>query len=274
MKLLAAVVLISMTPVDKKREERVERLKAEDGWLTLVGLHWLEPGTLTVGSARDNALVVPGTSAHSGVLTVKADGVSFAPGAGSRVKHNGRLESDAGGAPTKVVDGTVTYYVIDRSGKLGLRIKDSSAATRTGFQGLTYFAEDAGWRLEGTFEAYAAPKKVRIPTLAGVEEEQVIPGKVHAKHGNDAIDLEVFEDGKHLMIVFADATSGKETYGAARFLYADKPGKDGKVALDFNLAESPPCAFTQFATCPLPPPGNRLKIRVEAGEKTPAGATH
>lgn len=273
MKLIAAVVLLCMTgTVEQQREARVTRLKAEDGWLTLIGLHWLDQGTHTIGSAKDNAIVLasPNASAHLGSVTVKADAVSFTPQNGAAVN----LVSDRNGAPTKITDGSVTFYVIDRAGRLGLRVKDAKSPTRTQFKGLTYFAPDNGWRLTATYEAYPTPKKVRIPTLANVEEEQLIPGKVHAKHGDTPIDLEVFDDGDGFMIVFADMTSGKETYGAGRFLYTTKPAKDGSVILDFNLAESPPCAFTSFATCPLPPPGNRIKTRVEAGEKTPASAAH
>jgi uncharacterized protein (DUF1684 family) len=268
MKALALALVMAMTPsTDKARADRVARLTADDGWLTLVGLAWLSQGKQTVGRAGGNTIVVDSANAaeHMGTLEVNGSSITFNDGS-----KTVPMVSDAAGKPTVITQGSVSFFVIDRGGKLGLRVKDAKAPTRTSFGGLKYFPDDPSWRVDATFEPAAVPQKVRVPTVAGVDEEHVIPGVVHFTHGKDDVKLQVLDDDGELMIVFADATSGKETYGAARFLYAKKPVK-GHTTLDFNLAENPPCAFTPYATCPLPPAGNRLAIRVEAGELAPAG---
>lgn len=264
--------------IEKARAERVTQLKADDGWLTLVGLSWLSQGAQTIGRAADNVVVVksPNAAEHLGTLTVDGKSVRFSSHKDAQVMHEGKpvqeqqMVSDAAGKPTILTQGSVSFYVIDRGGRLGVRIKDAKSPTRTQFTGLDYFPNDPAWRVEATFEPYATPKRVKVPTMVGVEEEHDVPGKFRFEHGGSSHALEAFDDGDMLMIVFADKTSGKETYGAGRFLYVEKP-KAKHAVLDFNLAESPPCAFTAYATCPLPPAGNRLGVAVTAGEKTPAG---
>ncbi len=281
--MLVLVAATAVAPVkeasmmEKARAERVSKLKAEDGWLTLVGLSWLSQGQQTLGKAADNTIVVksPNAAEHIGTLRVEGKSVRFSVHASGGVMHDGKpvtdldLTSDAGGKPTVLTQGSLSFYVIDRGGRLGVRIKDSKSPTRTRFAGLDYFPNDPAWRIDATFEPYAAPKRVKVPTMVGVEEEHDVPGKFRFHHEGRDIALEAFDDGDMLMIVFADKTSGKESYGAGRFLYVEKP-KANRATLDFNLAESPPCAFTAYATCPLPPAGNRLTVAVTAGEKTPA----
>ena len=262
--------------IEKARAERVSKLRAEDGWLTLVGLSWLSQGQETIGRAADNTIVVksPNAGEHMGTLVLEGKSVRFSAHPTSAVMHEGKpvttldLVSDAGGKPTVLTQGSVSFYVIDRGGRLGVRIKDAKSPVRTKFAGLAYFPSDPAWRIDATFEPYAAPKRVRVPTMVGVEEEHDVPGKFRFSHDGRDLALEAFDDGDMLMIVFADKTSGKESYGAGRFLYVEKP-KANRATLDFNLAESPPCAFTAYATCPLPPAGNRLAVAVTAGEKTP-----
>ena len=186
--------------------------------------------------------------------------------------HEATLIDDmkAGDAtPTTVSFGTASFYVIDRDGRKGLRVKDSDAPGRKHFLGIDSFAIDPSWRIEATWVPAKPGETLEMGTVIGTIDKYPVPGKLEftrdGKHFEILPVIEVPGDSQYF-IVFADRTSGKETYGAARFLYIDPP-KHGKVVLDFNKAYNPPCAFTAFATCPLAPPENRLDLRVTAGEK-------
>lgn len=269
--------------VEQWRSTRVEKLTAPDGWLSLVGLAWLQPGANSIGSAADNTVVLAGGPAHLGVLTLAADGaVQLAVQAASGVLIDGQARREATlvddvqagtGQPTLVSVGTISFYVIDREGRKGLRIKDPQAPTRTGFLGIDYFPIDPAWRISAQWVAAASGQTLKMGTVIGTIEEYPVPGKVRFTRDGKTFELlpvvEVPGDAQYF-VVFADRTSGKETYGAARFLYIDPP-RAGTVVLDFNRAYNPPCAFTRFATCPLAPPENRLDLRITAGEKNYRG---
>lgn len=262
--------------IESQRADRLERLTTPDGWLTLIGLYFLKEGVNTVGSAADNSIVFTAGPAHLGTVTLSPEGraaITLNPGVGARI--NGRellsAELDDGeksGAITLVKCGTLTFFLIDRGGKKALRVKDSASPRRTHFLGLDYFPIDPAWRIEADWVPFDRPREVPIRNILGQESPALIPGKaVFKKDGHTYALLPLIEGpDEPLFFVISDATSGDETYGAARFLYADPP-RDGKLILDFNLAVNPPCAFTPFATCPLPPKENRLPIAVRAGEK-------
>jgi hypothetical protein len=166
------------------------------------------------------------------------------------------------------VCGTLSIHVIDRGGKKALRVKDSEAERRTRFAGIEHFPVDPAWRIEAEWVPFDRPRAVPIKNILGQESDALVLGEaVFGRDGHTLRLLPIQEapDGP-LFFIISDLTSGAETYGAARFLYADPP-RDGKVTLDFNRAINPPCAFTPFATCPLPPKENRLPIAVTAGEK-------
>ncbi len=272
--------------VERWRGERVAKLTAPDGWLSLVGLAWLQPGANSVGSAADNMIPLPGGPAHLGVVTLtEAGSVQLTVQAGVSALIDGKstpvatLKDDlqaGSGKPTLVSVGTLSFHVIDRDGRKGLRIRDAQAASRTGFLGIDYFPIDPAWRVEADWETVPSDRTLEMGTVIGTTEKYPVPGKLRftrdGKHFEILPVLEVPGD-KQYFVVFADRTSGKETYGAARFLYIDPP-QAGKVTLDFNRAYSPPCAFTAFATCPLAPPENRLDLRVTAGEKNYRGGPH
>jgi uncharacterized protein (DUF1684 family) len=259
--------------------QRLERLKAPNGWLSLIGLHWLKDGKSSVGSAKGNDVVLAAGPAKLGVITLKGgkatieiDAKSGATVDGKSVK-SAELLDDSHEKPTTVAFGSASFYLIDRNGKKALRVKDSEAKTRKQFKGIDSFAIDSSWRVEAKFEEFKPAHTLDIPTVLGTVDKMTVPGKVtFTREGRSYSLLPVLEsaDAKELWFIFADRTSGKETYGAARFLYADLP-KDGKLAIDFNKAYNPPCAFTPYATCPLAPPENRLDLRVTAGEKKYAG---
>lgn len=265
--------------VEAWHAQRIARLRAEDGWLTLIGLDWLKPGENPLGSAPGSAVLLPdwAAPARAGLFLLEGATVRFRPLPGSGLLLNGQpageavLTSDAEGKPDLLQAGRVRFYVIRRGDRFGVRIKDPEAPIRQAFQGVPRYPVDPAWRVEADFLPYATPQVRPIPTVLGTVESMTVPGLLRFKVGNQEVTLEpVIEDPEHpeLFLIFRDATSAHGTYPAGRFLYADMP-KDGKVVLDFNRAVNPPCAFTRFATCPLPPKQNQLTLAIPAGEKDP-----
>ena len=263
------------------RDGRVKRLTSPNGWLTLVGLDWLQPGENVFGSDPDCAVPLPAGKApkRAGVLVLESGVVRIKPEPGAGLMLNGKpleagvLADDTAEKTDVVTLGDVSFYVIKRGDRFGVRVKDSQSPVRAHFKGIDYFPMDPKWIVTGEFVPYDAPKSVPIPTVLGTTETMQAPGLVKLTIDGKAVTLEpVVEDPDHPMLwfIFKDLTSAKETYGGGRFLYADMP-KDGKVSVDFNQAYNPPCAFTPYATCPLPPRQNWLPVRVTAGEKTFAG---
>ncbi|MBP6864084.1 MAG: DUF1684 domain-containing protein [Candidatus Didemnitutus sp.] len=268
------------------RADRVARLTAPDSWLSLIGLHWLEAGENTVGSAETNRLRLAAGPAQLGRVLVAAEGtVHFVPAPGVEATADGvRIDPAAadgvaldyrGARPTLVRSGTLSFLVIQRGEKLGLRVRDSESPRRRNFVGIDYFPADPAWRIEADWVPFAPPREIPITNILGQTSSGKMPGQAVFTHeGRTFTLLPVGESADEtLFFIISDATSGDETYGAARFVYAAPP-KDGKIILDFNRAQNPPCAFTPFATCPLPPKENRLPIRITAGEKNYRGEAH
>ncbi len=248
---------------------RAKRLQAEDGWLTLVGLHWLQDGANDVKLANGTSVKLTlqgGKASLEGRPPMTVDGKALAGATPLRD------DNDVAG-PTFVQMDSIRFNVIRRGSRLGLRVKDANAETRTHFQGLEYYPIEAKWRVEARFEPYTPVKKIPITDVTGSTSDSDAPGAlVFTLDGQEYRLDPILEEGSdELFLIFRDATSKDSTYPAGRYLYAKKPGADGKVIVDFNRAYNPPCAFTPFATCPLPPLQNRLPIRVEAGEKKYAG---
>jgi uncharacterized protein len=262
--------------IEHWRAQRIARLTAPDGWLSLVGLHWLEPGPNTLGSAADNAIVLAKAPAHLGSIEWRADEslvLQLAADSGALIddeaKSRATLRDDREPNPTRVSFGNVNFVAIDRGGRKALRVRDADAATRTRFNGIESFAVDPAWRIVADWIPFDPPQMLETANVIGQMERYPVPGKaVFERDGRRHELLPVIEvpGDEQLFLIFADGTSGRETYGAARFLYADPP-REGKIVLDFNKAYNPPCAFTAFATCPLAPPENRLDLRVTAGER-------
>jgi uncharacterized protein len=191
---------------------------------------------------------------------------------GRDVETPTRLVSDAAGEPTRVRRGSVEFHVIARGGRLAVRARDAGREKRRSFGGIASFPIDPAWRIEARFELHDPPRRGSVAGVQGTVEEEIFPGAVIFDAAGGLHRLEsILERGEtDYWIVFGDATNGRETYGAGRFVYVPPP-VDGRTVIDFNKAYNPPCAFTPYSTCPLPPPGNRLPIRVEAGEKFPNG---
>jgi uncharacterized protein (DUF1684 family) len=267
--------------IEAWRQKRLESLKADGGWLTVVGLHWLKPGKTSFGAAPGNDLVLPAHSvpAQAGVFTLDAGQVSVdvAPGValtlrGQAVAKRVLLTDADGREPDILVLGAVRLQIIDRGGRLGVRVKDMRSEARRTFKGLKWYPVNPALRVVARFVPAAEPTTIEVPSVIGVTERMPSPGAAELEIGGKRLRLvPVLEAGEsRLFFVFRDATSSRTTYGGGRFLYADPP-RDGKIVLDFNQAYSPPCAFTPYATCPVPPAENRLPVPIEAGEMTPAG---
>lgn len=263
--------------IEKWHTERAASLTREDGWLSLVGLFWLKEGENRFGSDPSNDIRLPQGKApgfagslkvDKGVVTLAAQPQSGITSAGQPV-HSLVLKSDAEEEPTVLNLDTLSFYLIKRKDQLGLRVKDKKHPAIAGFAGLDYFPTDTKWLIASKFEPYNPPKMIPITNVLGMVEDQPSPGRLVFDVGGKTFSLDaIAEQGtKELFVIFKDETSGKETYGAGRYLYADPADAQGIVQLDFNKAYNPPCAFTDFATCPLPPTQNRLALRVEAGEK-------
>jgi len=255
------------------RRAHEEEIKADNGWLTVSGLFWLKPGVNTLGSGPDQNIILPASAKATSVGTLELDHgvVTFRATDGVSVKvddepireYEMKFDSEKPPQPFKV--GALILSVIKRGDRFGVRVRDLNSRARSEFKGLRWFSPRESYRVVAEFIPYPEPKEIIIMNVLGDELKMKTPGLLSFKLNGRKYQLRpVIEDDK-LFIIFRDRTAGKSTYGAGRFLYAAMP-KDGKVILDFNRAENPPCAFTRFATCPLPPPQNRLPIAIPAGE--------
>ncbi len=260
------------------RTRRLESLRREDGWLSLIGLFWLQEGENSVGSDPGNRIVLPAgkSPARIGSILLEKGSVSVRAEPESGLTADGKpvtsmpLATDAGAGPATVLQrGSISFYAIARGSKLGVRVKDSDAETRRNFRGIETFPYDERYRVEARFEPYVPAREIAVPNVLGTVEKEPSPGALVFELDGKTYRLDpVLETGEtDLFVIFGDQTNGHETYGGGRFLYA-KPAVGGKTILDFNRAYNPPCVFTPYATCPLPPKQNKLPIRVEAGEKT------
>jgi len=259
------------------QQKRLASLTAPNGWLSLIGLEWLKDGANRIGSAADNDIVLKAGPAHLGVVTLAKDGSlhivldkASSATVDGKVVHEATLLDDAHAgehAPTSVAFGSASFFVIERDGRKALRVKDTDAETRTHFVGLDYYPMDSSWRIVADWVPFDPPHELEIGSVLGTINKEKVPGKaVFHRDGHTYELMPIQEEPDSLFFVIADRTSGRETYGAARFMYAELP-RDGKVVLDFNRAYNPPCAFTPYATCPLAPPENRLDLAITAGEK-------
>jgi uncharacterized protein (DUF1684 family) len=258
-------------------EKRLQGLQAEDGWLTLVGLGWLKQGVNTAGSDGKAMVVFPeGAPANVGTFTRSGLTVSFQPAPGVAVSRGGKpfsggavqTDQQGGVEPDVFQLGRFRFHLIVRGERVGVRIKDPEARGRKEFKGIPTYPPSTRWRVVARWEPANPPTEIAIPNVLGDVDRSPSPGTaVFTIDGKEYRLTPVLEgDSPELFFIFGDETNRSETYGAGRFLYAE-PAKDGKVILDFNRAYNPPCAFSAFATCPLPPKQNLLALRVDGGEK-------
>lgn len=269
--------------IKSERAARLAKLNEPDGWLTLVGLHFLKEGANTVGRAKGNDVVLTKGPARVATVHVAGGTVSIELAADAKAQIDGRdvrqaeLKWEETAKPTVVNFGTLTFFAVDRGGKKALRVKDRDAPSRIHFAGLDYFPIDPAWRIEARWVPFERSRLMPITTVLGQTGPEPIPGKAIFERDGQTFELLPIDEGPGtpLFFVVSDATSGKETYGASRFLYVPKPPEgETSIVLDFNLLENPPCAFTPFSSCPLPPKENRLPFALRVGEKNYRGAQH
>jgi uncharacterized protein (DUF1684 family) len=267
--------------IERFRADREAELKADDGWLTVVGLFWLKPGANTAGGARGNDMALPSKApARLGVFQLIGSAVTFIADSSASVMRGGRPVTTvsfdfAAGDRGAIATGDLVLFPIQRGDRVGIRMRDLQSAMRRGFKGINYFPLRPEYRVTAKFTAYPEPRKVPVPNVLGQTPEMTSPGYVTFTIGGRSLRLEpVYEtdERRDLFFIFNDLTSRDATYPAGRFLYAPLPA-NGVVVLDFNRAINPPCAFTDFATCPLPTKPNRLPVRIEAGELAYHGPT-
>ncbi len=255
---------------EKWRVQRRIRLTADDGWLTLVGLFWLQDGP--------NEITLPAHPPVTARFVLQNGRVTLQPNERLAIKAPTPLRDDTDpSGPTVIRTGTLSFQAIKRGDiggdKFGIRVKDTQSDARKNFKGLDYFPINPAFRVQAHFEPYQPPKKIPITNVLGMTSDETAPGALVFNLNGQSFRIDpILEQGeKDLFIIFKDATSGKETYGAARYLYAHPADAHGNTIVDFNKAYNPPCVFTPYATCPLPPQQNKLPIRIEAGEKKYAG---
>ncbi|MGH2463689.1 MAG: DUF1684 domain-containing protein [Candidatus Limnocylindria bacterium] len=271
-----------LAEVERWDAERDRRLRSPDGWLTLVGLHWLTPGEHELGQHPSNAIRLSGRGAPplAGHLLVTDDlQVRVRPHHEAALTHDGvpisgelPLRADIDGDPTVIELGSLRFHLIRRGARIGLRVRDTEAPALRAFGGVPRFPVDPAWRLVARFEAAEPGQTIAVPDVREDVTEDDFPGWVEFSvdaQPQRLAALEGDEEGS-LWLIFADPTNGTTTYAAGRFLYTEPPAADGTVVVDFNLAYNPPCVFSPYATCPLPPSGNRLTVPIAAGEKLPA----
>ena len=259
--------------IERWRERREASLKSDDGWLAVAGLFWLKHGINTVGTGEGNDIILPAGSApakvgtfdmHDGIVTFQA-----APEASPTVNGTpataATLKPDSSESPDVLRLNDLTMFVIQRGGRYGIRLKDKNSGMRKTFTGLRYFPVKEEYRVRARFVPYDPPKSIAVPNILGQIEQTPSPGYVEFTLNGHELRLDPVTEGDSLFFIFKDLTSGKETYPPGRFLNTEMP-KNSEVMLDFNKAYNPPCAFTPYATCPLPPEQNKLSIAIEAGE--------
>ena len=255
-----AAVSTFQSEIAEWRRAREERLKADGGWLTVAGLFWLHDGPNRFGKDTAADIALPDGPAQAGVFELRNGQVT--------VTMDGKSRPIAPDSADVVKVGRLSLFVIKRGDRYGIRLKDPDSEYRRNYHGIQHYPANESWRI--TAKWVPAPRKIPILNIIGITEDSECPGyAVFQLGGKEHRLAPIIETpgAKELFYIFRDLTTGKETYPAGRFFYSDMP-KDGKVVLDFNKAYNPPCAFTPFATCPLPPKENHLQVRVEAGEKT------
>jgi uncharacterized protein (DUF1684 family) len=273
------------TEIQKWQSDRLASLTKEDGWLTLVGLFWLHEGENKFGSDPKNPIVLPKDKAPAvaGSLWLEKGRVRLAARAGLEITAGDKpvtaldlKDDNDDSGPTILKLGSLLINVVKRGERIGVRVKDTESQTRREFKGLEYYPIDPKWRIEARFEPYQPPKTIPITNVLSMTDDETSPGALAFEVDGKTYRIDpILEKGEtDWFVMIADETTGRETYGAGRYLYVTPPDVSGKVVIDFNKTYSPPCAFTNFATCPLPPRQNHLPFRIEAGEKKYAGTVH
>jgi len=259
------------------RDKRLKSLKSPDGWLNLAGLYWLEAGTNTLGSDSTMDVVFPNKApGRLGTLLLNNGKIRFIPRPDVLITHDGdtlkgetTLKSDDQGSPDKLRHGSLKWFVIKRGQQYGIRLRDLESPLLEKVDAIPAYPVKPEWRIRATFVPYDQPKTIEIPNVLGGTYQEESPGKLKFEYNGQPYILHPTGTKESLFVVFGDDTNAEGTYGGGRFLVVNGPNEENITYLDFNKAYNPPCAFTPYATCPLPPRENILSFKVKAGEKAP-----
>ena len=255
--------------------QRLEFLKSENGYLNLAGLFWLTDGTNTFGGSSANDIVFPDKAAATiGTFDLRDGEVEMTADAEVEVRYRGRpvrsiiMAAGSVKEPVVVRSGSFAWSVIKRDNRFAVRLRDFDNPVLRNFPDIDYFPTSNSSRVAAVLHPYGKPRVIRVDTvIEGLNYNPWSPGIVKFEIDGQAFELEAYDAGSELFFVFGDQTSGRGTYSAGRFLYAQKPDADGVIELDFNTAHSPPCAYNEFATCPIASARNRIATRIMAGER-------
>lgn len=268
--------IIHKNEIDSWHQKRIESLKGPTGWLNLAGLFWLKEGINSFGSGTGNDLIFPENKIpeQAGYFLLKDNSVivNSMPGVeimslGQNVLSTIAYPVDSGRAPIFEY-GSLKWFIIKRDNQFGVRLRDLEHPALEKFQGIDRYPVDLAWRLEARFEKADSSRTIEITNILGMTGPQKSPGTLVFEIDDQEYRFDVIDEGgEDLFVIFGDDTNANETYGAGRYMYVSKPDENGKIILDFNKAYNPPCAFTEFATCPLPPKQNILSLEITAGEK-------
>ena len=257
------------------KTERLENLKSRDGWLNLAGLYFLKEGENSFGADSSNDIIFPeGAPAFAGTIIKSGDVIRLSPAENANVTIKDKivdritdLKTDLSGHPTEMESGSFAWFVIRRGDQYGIRLRNYQHPRLDELSNIPSYPVNLEWRVQASFIPFKHDTIFKIATMIGGTEDYKCPGKLIFKVDTSKVVIYPFESGNNFFILFGDGTSAHETYAAGRFLYTKKPDRQNMVIIDFNKAYNPPCAFSPFATCPLPPPENRLKVAIRAGEK-------
>ena len=258
--------------INEWKENRDVRLRAPTGYVNLVGLYWLEEGVNTFGSDSSNSLVFPPNApAFMGTFNLKDSVVTFKSSDSLQVVVDSNIAKNLvidkpNSGPTMEYQ-NFKWFVIERAGNIGIRLRDVELPSTKKPLNIPYFEVNKEWIITAKFKPFEAPKKYKIDNILGHSFQEDIKGELIFEKDGATYSLLPLMDENGIFLMFADETSGLETYGAGRYLVADVPDQNNEVILDFNKAYNPPCAFTDFATCPLPPQENILDLSITAGEQ-------
>lgn len=261
--------------VGQWRADRAAFLVGPTGYVNLVGLYWLEEESYRIGSADGNDIVFSDKAAeYIGELRVTAEGVILVAEPGVEILNEGEpvteilLADDTTASPVTVTHQSFALLIIQRDGRFALRLRDYEHPGIAAFGPMQWYPVDPAYRVEATLRPFDEPRVLKVgTTIEGLGFNPVSPGKLAFELGGEQYELEAYWSDDVLFIIFADQTTGRESYPAGRYMYLTAPDAAGKTIIDFNKSFSPPCAYNDFATCPVASPRNRLKTRIEAGER-------
>lgn len=261
--------------INQWHNKREEGLKKDKGWLNLAGLYWLKEGENSFGSASSNNLIFPKgkINDHAGVFILDSGKVFVRINPDITVLNNGEMVKEMELKPddedsSSLRHASLVWFIIKRGDRYGVRLRDLKHDNLFSFEGVERYPVNSDWKIEAIFNPYIPSKKISVPNILGNIEEEESPGNLSFEIEGAKYSLDVLEGGSDsYFVIFADQTSGEDTYGGGRFLSVQKPDSSGKIFIDFNKAYNPPCVFSQYATCPLPPKQNHLQVEITAGEK-------